>query len=118
MVISMPSHFATAGRAVHPGPAATCPACNRIRQARRPSRQQRGYDTTYDTNRKVTIQAALDAADNGTPVTCSRCPHPCLRGQNLTADHLKALRDGGTNDLGNLAPCHAACNYGWNRGRR
>lgn len=35
----------------------------------------------------------------------------------LTAEHLRPRRDGGSNELANLGPAHASCNYGW-RARR
>lgn len=100
-------------------PATQCDACARARRARseagRLSRRERGYDAEYDRNRRVVVGLAFQMADAGTPAECVLCFRPCLRGQNLTAEHLVPLRKGGSSELVNLGPAHSGCNSGWRR---
>ena len=96
-----------------------CPACRTTteqqRDQQRGTRQQRGYNAEYDRNRTIIIQTAITAARAGHPQPCWICRKPCLATHNLTAEHKTPLRNGGTSQLANLAPAHAACNYGWRR---
>ena len=95
---------------------ALCDPCKALREAVRPSRQSRGYDTTYDQNRRqIVSQVLLDPA-----VPCSLCGRSFVGYQphEITAEHRIPLRYGGSSDMANLAPAHARCNYGWKRKRR
>jgi hypothetical protein len=89
-----------------------CPADQAAwdRKHPRPSSSSRGYDGEYQRNRAIIVAQALA---QGLP--CVICHKPCKRGQKITAEHLVALRNGGTSALSNLGPAHARCNYGWNR---
>ena len=80
------------------------------RQARRASRQDRGYDAEYDRNRGLLIWRVKVAQRRGQIVPCFRCGEPV--GDDVTADHIVPWRDGGANSLANLAPAHSACNSG------
>jgi 5-methylcytosine-specific restriction endonuclease McrA len=68
----------------------------------RPSSSQRGYDRDYQRKRVALLS-------NG--ARCVYCGKPAT-----TVDHVRALALGGTNEMSNLAPCCARCNY--SRGAR
>ena len=90
-----------------------CPACQAARTTAlqaRPSSSDRGYDGEYQRNRDTLVATAIA---NQEP--CIICHKPCLPGQQITAEHRKPLRDGGTSSMNNLAPAHSACNTAWNR---
>lgn len=97
--------------ALSPGP--RCPAHQRARDgaryARRGTRQQRGLDATYDRNRAILLANAT---------VCAHCGRPGTPDDPLTAGHIVARVDGGTNDLANLRPEHASFNYSHGAGCR
>jgi 5-methylcytosine-specific restriction endonuclease McrA len=81
------------------------------RKRNRPTASQRGYGARYRANRLSVLQRA-------------RAGEPCcICGQgftvdeldDVTAEHVVAVRHGGSSDAVNLAPAHPRCNYGWNR---
>jgi hypothetical protein len=91
-----------------------CPTCQAGATARRntrPSSSSRGYDGEYQRNRAIIVARALASGE-----ACVLCHKPCQPGQKITAEHLTALRDGGTSVMSNLGPAHSKCNTGWNRG--
>jgi hypothetical protein len=92
-----------------------CDGCQQLQQRRRPSRQTRGYDGTYDRNRREIVSQVLrDPA-----VLCCLC-HRGFAGvkpSDITAEHRIPLRYGGSSELSNLSPAHSWCNYGWRRKR-
>ncbi|MEV4096954.1 HNH endonuclease [Streptosporangium saharense] len=49
---------------------------------------------------------------------CAICGLPPTEDNPLTAGHIVARVDGGTNDLSNYQPEHRACNYGKREQRR
>jgi hypothetical protein len=71
-----------------------CPACRREADARRGTRQSRGYDADYDRARAAAMAVAT---------VCVTCKQP-----------LKAVREGGTVADGVEAECRR-CNYGWRK---
>jgi 5-methylcytosine-specific restriction endonuclease McrA len=92
-----------------------CPACQTAATARRnqrPNSAARGYDGEYQRNKPIIIQQGRD----GRP--CVICRKPFTPRNKITVEHIKPLRDGGSNDLANLGPAHAWCNTGWNRGQQ
>ena len=105
-------------------PGLRCPACQATATRRkntdrpgRPTAAQRGYGPEYRRNREIVVSLAIAAANAGQPVLCWLCKRPCLATQKLSAEHKKAVRDGGSSALPNLACAHLACNTAWNRGR-
>lgn len=101
-----------------------CPGCQAAATRRkntdrpgRPSPEQRGYGPDYRRNREIVVSRAVTAAKAGRALPCWICNRPCLATQRLSAEHKKAVRDGGSSALGNLACSHLACNTAWNRKR-
>lgn len=92
-----------------------CPPCQAIATAKRnerPSSTSRGYDAEYERNRPIVIEQGRQGR------RCVICGKPFTAANKITVEHIKPLREGGTNDLANLGPAHAWCNTGWNRGHR
>jgi hypothetical protein len=79
-----------------------CRTCKRARDARRPSRQQRGLGAEYDRERRQVLAGATH---------CARCGKPFGPDRRPTAGHVTASVDGG-GTTGNLRPECAPCNYG------
>jgi hypothetical protein len=75
-----------------------------------PSSTQRGYNAEYRRNRRVVIEITWNQQ-----LPCYLCHQIFLRKSDITCEHKIALRDGGSNDLSNLAGAHASCNKGWAR---
>jgi 5-methylcytosine-specific restriction endonuclease McrA len=73
----------------------------------------RGYDAQYEVNRATVVKIT---SLYGLP--CGICGYPFKPGEMITAEHVMPLRQGGSNDLGNLIPAHRRCNSAWRRGRR
>lgn len=73
----------------------------------RPNWRQRGYDATYDRNRKRILR---------THTVCCICGEPVdktLSGRDPdgpSIDHIVPRAEGGTNQLDNLALAHLRCN--------
>lgn len=91
-----------------------CPPCQAHatqRRNQRPSSSQRGYDGEYQRNKPLVIAQARA----GRP--CVICKKPFTARNKITVEHLKPLRQGGTNNLANLGPAHAWCNTAWNKKR-
>lgn len=89
-----------------------CPTCQAKRTTElqaRPSSSTRGYDGEYQRNKPVIIAQGR----NGRP--CVICHKPITPRQKVTVEHIKPLREGGTNDLTNLGPAHSDCNTAWNK---
>lgn len=84
---------------------AICSYCVKFEPGHKLSRQQRGYDSEYNRNRQVMIDFAWRI---GAP--CFICRRPFASRAEITAEHVKPLRDGGTGELANLAPAHSRCN--------
>lgn len=82
-------------------------AQSRARDARRGNRHARGLTSEYDRNRAILLANAT---------VCAVCGLPGTRDDPLTAGHIIARANGGTNDLANLRAEHASYNYG--QGRR
>lgn len=83
-----------------------CPACRREADARRGTRQSRGYDADYDRARAAAVAVAT---------VCVTCKEPFAEDNPATGGHVKAVREGGTTADGIEAECRR-CNYGWRRG--
>ena len=92
---------------------AICADCKPLAERRRdrPSASRRGYDSKYRAARLRVVQQARA----GRP--CVICKEGFKVGELVTAEHIIALRHGGGNEVGNLGPAHARCNFGWNRGQ-
>lgn len=89
-----------------------CPDCQTQITAKRnarPNSSSRGYDGEYQRNKPVVI------TQGRTGRACVICRKPFRQGQKITVEHIKPLRQGGTNELANLGPAHSWCNTGWNR---
>jgi 5-methylcytosine-specific restriction enzyme A len=87
-----------------PTPKTRCPECAREQErSRRPSYRARGYDAEYQRNRKLLLAQYP---------TCAICGNAAA----TTADHIVPRSEGGSNDIANLRPACAKCNYG--RGSR
>ena len=92
-----------------------CPGCQAIateKRNARPNSAARGYDGEYQRNKPIIIAQGR----SGRP--CHICGKQFTAANKITAEHITPLRSGGTSELSNLAPAHAWCNSGWNRGRR
>lgn len=92
-----------------------CPDCQAKATAKRntrPNSSTRGYDGEYQRNKPLVITQGRKGR------RCVICRKPFSRSQKITVEHIKALRDGGTNELANLGPAHAWCNGAWNKGNR
>jgi 5-methylcytosine-specific restriction protein A len=83
-----------------------CPDCARLREQERAKRRgtstERGYDSTYRTNRKEIIDHS--------PV-CWWCGSDGTGRGGLTADHLVPLSQEKNNGLDNLVSSCGTCNY-------
>ncbi len=94
-----------------PSPRTRCRPCHlakeRIRDQARGRRQARGLDAEYDRNRKTLLDSAT---------VCAACGRPGTPDDPLTAGHIVARTDGGSNELSNLRAEHASFNY--SQGRR
>ena len=89
-----------------------CPACRREHERARGSSTQRGLGADH---RRVRAQVLREET------TCWICGRPGSPGDPLTADHIDARADGGTNTRENMRAAHASCNSrrgGWIRARR
>lgn len=100
-------------------PATRCPehqaAADTAARARRArsaaNRPRRVYaDAEYRRNAKVVAERARANRE-----VCVKCGRPFAPGETITAEHLIAVRNGGSNALSNLGPAHSRCNTGWNR---
>jgi hypothetical protein len=93
-----------------------CDACRRRSEARRSPRAARGYDSTYDRNRREIVSHVLE---NPSAFVCCIClkPFTGCRPHQVTAEHRIPLRAGGTSEMDNLSAAHSWCNYGWRRKR-
>ena len=91
-----------------------CPRCGpgRPRTPRRDTRnrQARGYDAEYDRNRRLMIEQAW-----ANRMPCVICSLQFEQKSDISAEHLIAKRDGGSNARENLAPAHKRCNSGWRK---
>lgn len=47
----------------------------------------------------------------GIVVRCVICGAPLARPRDVTVEHIRPARQGGGNELSNLGPAHARCNY-------
>jgi 5-methylcytosine-specific restriction endonuclease McrA len=74
-----------------------CPVLVQYGRCPRHTPRNDRYLGTYQANR-LRVLAASDI--------CWRCHRPGA----TTADHVVPIAHGGTHDLSNLRPCHAACN--------
>ena len=92
-----------------------CDNCSAKRQSKRPLRQQRGYDSTYEHNRELIVRAVM----NDPLIKCIICGCSFIgcSQHDITAEHIVPVRRGGSSDLSNLGPAHLSCNVGWNRGK-
>lgn len=91
-----------------------CPPCQAVATARRnqrPNSSARGYDGEYQRNKPIVIAQARNGR------RCVICRKLFQEGQRITVEHIKALRDGGTNAITNLGPAHSWCNTAWNKKR-
>lgn len=89
--------------------AAICETCRKREQAARPVNP--AYrDPLYARNRRLMIEHAWLHR-----LPCVRCGQPFGARSEITAEHLIPVRDGGTNELSNLGPCHDGCNKAWRR---
>ena len=77
-----------------------CALHERLRQRRRGTPTQRGYDAAYQRARR----ALLSVAER-----CAWCGQPPRPRDPLTADHVVPLAQGGGTD-GNLVAAHRSCN--------
>ena len=59
------------------------------------------YDTEHRTNARIVKLTVRE---------CWICGKPGTPDDPITADHIKAIIDGGTNELGNYAGAHRSCN--------
>jgi 5-methylcytosine-specific restriction endonuclease McrA len=91
-----------------PQPKAICDACKAVQDKARGPRQDRGYDAEYDRNRRFMIARAWANLER-----CVICGLGFGRMEDITAEHLIPLRNGGTSAPENLGPAHLRCNAGW-----
>ncbi len=87
-----------------------CVNSNKQPQRSKPSRQSRGYNNEYDRNRRIVIDIAWSHNE-----PCCLCGNGFIRKEDISAEHVIPLRNGGSNTLSNLAPAHKSCNYAWRR---
>ena len=78
-----------------------CPRCRREHERQRGSSTKRGLGADY---RRVRAQVLREET------RCWLCGQPARLGDPLTADHVVARVDGGTNTRENLRAAHASCN--------
>ena len=80
--------------------------CDRCK-SQRPSKPVNDayHDPLYRKNRAILVNYTWK---HGLP--CWLCGRPFERKTDITADHVITLANGGTHDLGNLAPAHKSCN--------
>jgi hypothetical protein len=82
-----------------------CHPCTRARDLARGTRQQRGYDATYERAREQALVAATH---------CATCGELFTLDNPATGGHVVARRNGGTTADG-LKPECRRCNYGWEK---
>ncbi len=87
----------------------------RAEDARRGNFRERGYDATYDRNRRRVLRDE-DICWLCGVVVDKRLPGTDPNGP--TVDHVVPRENGGTNDLGNLRLAHLRCNSARRAGRR
>ena len=75
-----------------------CPTHQREAETRRGSRQQRGYGSEHDAERKRWAKVIARM-----PVPCARCHEPIMAGMDWALDHTDDRTD-------YLGPSHAFCN--------
>jgi 5-methylcytosine-specific restriction protein A len=101
-----PSPCLGCGKVIPPGNS-RCPPCrsahSRSRDAQRGTRQERGLGRDHEV-----IRAELLA----TATVCAMCGLPPTPTDPLTAGHIRARANGGTNEASNYQAEHASCNYG------
>lgn len=102
-------------RCRRPSKTSICEDCLKAQERARPSRQDRGYDAEFDRNSALIRAEAGRVWGSGGVVACVVCGRAIPGPGDLTIEHRRAVRDGGTNALPNLGPAHARCNYGWRR---
>jgi 5-methylcytosine-specific restriction endonuclease McrA len=81
----------------------------------RPNWRERGYDATYDANRKLVVRHETHCW------VCGELVDKTLSGRHPdgpTIDHVIARSRGGTNDISNLRLAHQRCNNARQAGRR
>lgn len=86
--------------------AKTPPMPERMRTALQPYRRSY-HSAEYRANRALVRKAAT---------ACAVCGYPL--GRDFEIHHIVPLRDGGTDDVGNLAAVHRHCHKGLTAGRR
>lgn len=74
-----------------------CKQCARLQQARNPRRRHNKYD--YEWQKLSRVARALQPY-------CSKC----LSTQDLTADHILSIKNGGLNTLDNISVLCRKCN--------
>lgn len=84
---------------------AICDRCALIQRSLRPKRPNVYRQGNYQSNRKKMIEIAWEHH-----LCCALCGLPFARREDITADHIVPVRNGGTHDLSNLQPSHLSCN--------
>ncbi|MFC3986805.1 HNH endonuclease [Streptosporangium jomthongense] len=103
----MPLRECLACRGLHRGTGPRCGPCttqqDRARDAARGTTTERGLGWSHQQAAKLVLTDAT---------TCAICGLPPTEDNPLTAGHIIARVDGGTNELDNYQPECQRCNYG------